>query len=114
MPERRRILSIISKNEDLSVFEKSVYKAILKIPRGETRSYGWVARQIERPGASRAVGNALNKNPYAPVVPCHRVIKSDGSIGGFAKGLRAKMELLKSEGVDCRRMGCYNHMPRKG
>jgi len=79
-------------------FEKMVYSAVLKIPKGEARSYKWVASKIGRPKTCRAVGNALNKNPYIGKVPCHRVIKSDGSIGGFAKGPRRKKELLKSEG----------------
>ena len=80
-------------------FEKRVYAAVMKIPRGETRSYKWVAAKIGRPKACRAVGNALNKNPYIGVVPCHRVIRSDGSIGGFAKGTRLKKEMLKTETV---------------
>jgi len=84
----------------LSVFEEKVYKAVSKIPRGQTRSYKWVAQRINKPYAYRAVGNALNKNPYPIRIPCHRVVKSDGSIGGFSKGKRAKMRLLKREGVD--------------
>lgn len=101
MKGRRRILSRISKNKELGPFEKDVYRAVLGIPRGETRSYAWVARKIKRPRAARAVGNALNKNPYQGIVPCHRVIKADGSIGGFFKGACAKRRLLGSEGVDC-------------
>jgi O-6-methylguanine DNA methyltransferase len=85
---------------DITEFEKKVYRAVLKIPRGKVRSYKWVAAKIGRPKAFRAVGKALNKNPYIGAIPCHRVIKSDGSIGGFAKGIKRKMELLKSEGVD--------------
>ncbi len=101
MKDRRRILSHISKNKELKSFEKDVYKVVLDIPRGETRSYAWVARKIKRPRAARAVGNVLNKNPYKGIVPCHRVIKTDGSIGGFFKGAYAKRRLLSSEGVDC-------------
>ncbi|MBI4335571.1 MAG: MGMT family protein, partial [Candidatus Omnitrophica bacterium] len=56
-------------------------------------------KRIGRPKAYRAVGNALNKNPFAPIVPCHRVVKSDGSLGGFAKGKRQKLRLLKREGL---------------
>ena len=96
------------KNKKLSDFEKAVYRATRKIPRGEVRSYKWVAEAIGRPNACRAVGNALNKNPYPVIVPCHRVIKSDGSIGGFALGLKMKRRLLKSEGIDCSRKHCYN------
>lgn len=89
----------ILKEKSLSGFEKRVYLAVLKIPHGEVRTYKWVAAKIGRPNAARAVGNALNKNPFIGVVPCHRVIKSDGSIGGFAMGIRRKTELLKSEGA---------------
>ena len=78
-------------------FEKKVYRAVLKIPRGEMRSYKWVAAKIGHPKAYRAVGNALNKNPYIGKVPCHRVIRADGSIGGFAKGAARKKKLLISE-----------------
>jgi methylated-DNA-[protein]-cysteine S-methyltransferase len=85
------------KNRPFSDFEKKVYAAVSKIPRGEVRSYKWVAVKIGRPGACRAVGNALNKNPYIGKIPCHRVIKSDGSIGGFAKGAARKKEMLKAE-----------------
>lgn len=67
--------------------------------QGETRSYAWVAREIGKPKAARAVGSALNRNPFAPEVPCHRVIRSDGSIGGFAQGTEQKREMLKREGA---------------
>ena len=93
------ILLTISNDGSLSEFEKAVYRAALKIPSGEVRTYGWVARAIGRPKACRAVGNALNKNPYSPTVPCHRVIRSDGSLGGFALGLNTKKRLLKKEGI---------------
>ncbi len=81
----------------LTAFQQTVYRAVARIPRGETRSYQWVARTIGRPGAVRAVGNALNRNPFAPRVPCHRVIRSDGSLGGFASGPLAKQRLLDRE-----------------
>ena len=68
------------------------------IPRGQTRSYKWVAEQIGSPRAARAVGQALNKNPHVGRVPCHRVIRSDGSLGGFSRGARRKLELLSKEG----------------
>jgi len=97
-----KISESISRNKCLTEFEKAVYKAILRIPRGEVRPYKWVARKIGKPGSARAVGNALNKNPYAPLVPCHRVIRSDGTIGGFAKGSAEKRRLLIAEGVDLR------------
>lgn len=89
----------IINNNKLTEFEKKVYAAVMKIPRGQTRSYKWVAAKIGRSKACRAVGNALNKNPYIGIVPCHRVIKSDGSIGGFARGIKAKRRKLSVEGV---------------
>src|SRR3989344_4120693 len=88
------------KDKNLSAFEKKVYKAVSEIGLGEVRSYKWVAERIGRPNAYRAVGNALNKNPYPKIVPCHRVIKSDGTIGGYAKSAASKRRLLKSEGID--------------
>ena len=81
-----------------TAFEKKVYAAVSLIPPGETRPYKWVARKIGRARAYRAVGNALNRNPYIGTVPCHRVIKSDGSPGGFAKGPAHKLKLLKADG----------------
>jgi methylated-DNA-[protein]-cysteine S-methyltransferase len=63
-------------------FQKKVYRAIAEIPHGETRTYGWVAKKIEHPAASRAVGQALRKNPLPILIPCHRVLASS-SIGGF-------------------------------
>ena len=80
-----------------SPFQQAVYRAVCRIPRGQTRSYQWVARAIGRPRAARAVGNALNRNPFAPRVPCHRVIRSDGSLGGFAGGPVKKRRLLALE-----------------
>jgi methylated-DNA-[protein]-cysteine S-methyltransferase len=85
--------------KNFTLFESKVYKVIKEIPRGQVRSYQWVAREIGRPRAYRAVGNALNKNPTSIIVPCHRVVKSDGSLGGFAKGARAKSRLLRAEGL---------------
>jgi O-6-methylguanine DNA methyltransferase len=84
-------------------FERSVYAVVRRIPRGRTRSYRWVAERLGDPGLARAVGNALNRNPYAPAVPCHRVIRSDGSAGGFARGNVRKRDLLRREGVTLRK-----------
>ena len=83
----------------LTLFEKKVLLATLKIPRGKVRSYAWIAEEAGFPNASRAVGQALNKNPYAPHVPCHRVILSNGSIGGYAGGVAKKRAMLVREGV---------------
>lgn len=80
-------------------FQRAVWMACMTIPKGQTRSYTWVAERIGRPKAVRAVGTALGKNPFAPLVPCHRVIRSDGTPGGFSApgGLKAKLNLLKKE-----------------
>jgi O-6-methylguanine DNA methyltransferase len=83
-------------------FEKRVYDVVSKIPHGEARSYKWVAIKIGSPKAFRAVGNALNKNPNIGIIPCHRVIKSDGFIGGFARGARCKRKMLIAEGISFR------------
>jgi O-6-methylguanine DNA methyltransferase len=82
----------------LTEFQRRVYLAVCRIPRGQTRSYRWVAERIGRPGAARAVGNALNRNPFAPIVPCHRVVRSDGSLGGYSRGQAKKRALLRKEG----------------
>ena len=81
----------------LTRFEQQVYRAVAGIAQGETRSYQWVARSIGRPSSARAVGNALHKNPFAPRIPCHRVVRADGSLGGFAGGLAKKRRLLAAE-----------------
>ncbi len=80
-----------------TTFQIAVWNATRRIPYGEVRSYGWVARQVGSPHAGRAVGQALARNPFPIVVPCHRVLASDGSLGGFNGGLDLKMRLLKLE-----------------
>ena len=79
-------------------FERSVWDELRRIPFGETRSYGEIAQALGRPGAARAVGRANGANPIPIVVPCHRVIGSDGSLTGFGGGLDAKSRLLELEG----------------
>lgn len=81
-------------------FELRVYEALNRIPRGKVTTYGQIAQFLGKPNASRAVGNALNRNPYAPKVPCHRVVTSIGIIGGYAFGSQKKIEILKKEGVE--------------
>jgi len=81
----------------VSAFQMKVYVAVASIPRGEVRSYKWVARKIGKPLAFRAVGHALNKNPLPGIVPCHRVVRSNGELGGFARGVRLKKRLLERE-----------------
>lgn len=78
-------------------FEKSVWLILREIPYGETRTYKWVASRIGKPMAVRAVGRALSKNPIPIVLPCHRVIESDGSIGGYSSGVEKKRRLLNLE-----------------
>jgi O-6-methylguanine DNA methyltransferase len=83
--------------QNLSDFQLTVYKALAKISAGKTISYQELAKKIGKPKAARAVGNALNKNPFPIVIPCHRVVKSNGEIGGFAAGIKTKKALLKKE-----------------
>jgi len=86
------------KKDNLTDFEWQVLKATLTIPLGETRTYQWVAKTIGRSKAVRAVGSALRKNPYPLIIPCHRVIKSDGQLGSYAgKKDGKKAELLALE-----------------
>ena len=81
-------------------FQIKVWKYLLKIPKGTVKTYKGVAIAINSPYSARAVGNAVGKNPYAPRIPCHRVIKSNGSLGGYSGlgGIKTKKKLLKKEG----------------
>jgi len=80
-------------------FQREVWEAARLIPYGETRSYRWVAEQIKKPKALRAVGQALGRNPLPIIVPCHRVLASNGQLGGFTGGIDMKRRLLNLEGV---------------
>lgn len=80
-----------------TAFQKKVWDALMKIPRGQTRSYADVARQIGHPRATRAVANACGHNRLAVVVPCHRVVRGDGSLGGYRWGLPLKQQVLDRE-----------------
>ena len=80
-----------------TAFQRTVWSLTRAIPYGETRSYAWVARQIGRPQALRAVGGALARNRFPIIVPCHRVIATSGSLGGFSGGLELKKRLLDLE-----------------
>ena len=82
-------------------FQKKVWNEISKIPKGKVKTYSQVAKAINMPKAVRAVANAIGKNPYPPKIPCHRVIRSDGSLGGYSGpgGIKTKKKLLKSEGI---------------
>ena len=81
----------------MTKFQLKVYKAVLKIPFGQIRTYKWVAKQINKPKAMRAVGQALNKNPYPFIIPCHRVVACNNEIGGYAWGKKNKKKLLDLE-----------------
>ncbi len=81
-------------------FQLAVWQASSRIPFGETRPYKWIAQQIRKPRAVRAVGNALGKNPIPILVPCHRVIRSGGSLGGFTAGIEIKRRLLALEQIN--------------
>jgi methylated-DNA-[protein]-cysteine S-methyltransferase len=81
-----------------TVFQRQVWQALAEIRYGETVSYGEIARRIGKPGASRAVGLANNRNPISIIVPCHRVIGADGSLTGYGGGLERKRWLLVHEG----------------
>jgi methylated-DNA-[protein]-cysteine S-methyltransferase len=81
-------------------FQRDVLEATRSIPSGRVRPYAWIAERIGRPGAVRAVGTALANNPVPLVIPCHRVVRSDGSIGQYALGTEKKASLLQHEGVD--------------
>jgi len=97
--------------EELSDLEREVLGTLTKIPRGEVRTYEWVARQVGRPKAVRAVGTVCAKNTIPFVVPCHRVVPSTGGVGQYAFGPELKREMLRREGVD---VDALESMSRKG
>ena len=82
-------------------FQIKVWKYLKTIPKGQIRTYLDIAKAIKKPKAVRAVANAVGKNPYPPKIPCHRVIRSDGSLGGYSGpgGIKTKKKLLKIEGI---------------
>lgn len=84
-------------------FQHDVWRALLQIPRGQTRTYADVAKMSGHPNAVRAVANAIGKNPMPPIIPCHRVIRSDGTIGGYSApgGIAEKQRLLACEQDNC-------------
>jgi len=91
---------------DCTPFERDVLAATATIPYGEVRSYKWLAERVGRPGASRAIGNVLHKNPVPVIIPCHRIVKSDGSLGGYAFGTAWKTRLLAIEQATAPFVGC--------
>jgi methylated-DNA-[protein]-cysteine S-methyltransferase len=86
--------------QECSAFQRKVLLAVHKIPRGWVSSYGRIAGSVQVPGGARAVGRALSRNPFPIIIPCHRVIGSDGELGGFGGGLRMKQTLLELEGIE--------------
>lgn len=92
-------------------FNEKVYELCKQIPKGKVSTYKIIAEKL-RTKAYRAVGNALNKNPYAPIVPCHRVVASDGNLHGFAHGLKTKKELLEKEGINIKNNKVINFEKR--
>ena len=84
----------------LGDFQRKVLQKCAEIPPGEIRPYGWIAREIDNPGAVRAVGTALGRNPVPVLIPCHRVVRTDGRIGNYAYGSPMKRQLLEHEGLD--------------
>jgi O-6-methylguanine DNA methyltransferase len=98
--------------DQLPDFERQVLLKVLEIPRGEVRPYAWVAAELGRPLAVRAVGNAVARNPIPFIIPCHRVVRSDGRIGNYgAGGPSAKRAVLESEGLDTSEM---ERLPARG
>lgn len=88
----------------ISNFQQEVFRITRKIPKGKVATYKQIAKAVGRPKAARAVGNALNKNKN-PKVPCHRVVKSNGEVGGFRKGAGVKIKILTKEGVKVENRG---------
>jgi len=80
-------------------FNQRCYDILKKVPKGKVTTYKAIAHKLKSK-AYRAVGNAMNKNPYAPKVPCHRVVNSNGEVGGFAHGTKKKVEMLQKEGIE--------------
>ena len=95
---------IVAAMKSHPAFQQAVWKACAEIPKGEVRTYGWIAKRIGKPGAARAVGQALGRNPFAPTVPCHRVVGADGRLTGYsgAGGVAKKRAMLKAEGARVR------------
>lgn len=86
-------------------FQRRVWRTVMRIPYGHISTYGEIAKKVGVPGGARAVGSALRRNPILLLVPCHRVVRSDGGLGGFGLGPHVKKYLLKLEGIRLRRFG---------
>jgi len=80
--------------------DKKIYKKLLEVPEGKITTYGELAKAVGIPNGQRVIGNIMNKNPYPVIIPCHRVVKSDGSVGGYAYGEKVKVNMLGKEGLE--------------
>ncbi|MCL1692165.1 MAG: methylated-DNA--[protein]-cysteine S-methyltransferase [Actinomycetia bacterium] len=98
--ETGRLGSLPVDLSSIGEFQRMVLEKCSEIPPGEIRPYGWIAREIGNPGAVRAVGTALGRNPVPVLIPCHRVVRTDGRIGNYAYGTPMKRSLLEHEGLD--------------
>ncbi len=96
---------------ELSVFERAALYKAAEIPPGEVRSYGWIAREIGQPGAARAVGGVMARNPIALFLPCHRVVDSNGALHNYAYGLAVKSRILEMEGYPGSGVPESRHVP---
>lgn len=83
--------------------DKKIYKKLLEVPKGKITTYGDLAKAVGLKNGQRAVGKIMNKNPYPVIVPCHRVVKSDGNVGGYAYGENVKIKMLSKEGIKIRK-----------
>jgi methylated-DNA-[protein]-cysteine S-methyltransferase len=88
----------------LGTFTQKVLNELRKVSWGDVKTYGWLAKKIEKTGAARAVGQALKRNPIPIIIPCHRIIRDDGTIGGFSMGVNIKERLLALEGVHIKKV----------
>ena len=80
--------------------EQLVYKKLLQVPKGQITTYGELAKAVGLKNGQRAIGRIMNKNPYPALVPCHRVVNSDGKVGGYAYGINVKTNMLEKEGIE--------------
>lgn len=97
--KKRKVIMSMMDMEKLKPFQRQVLKQACRIPRGKVSTYSGLAEKVGKPGAARAVGTVMANNPFPIVIPCHRVIRADGTLGGFGGGLEMKKKMLKSEGV---------------
>ncbi|QWR76009.1 methylated-DNA--[protein]-cysteine S-methyltransferase [Candidatus Magnetomonas plexicatena] len=95
--KRREFTQGLINFSDMTPFRRSVYNELLRVPFGEVITYGGLARRVGKPSSARAVGQAMRVNPFPILIPCHRVIGSSGSLGGYSEGIDIKIKLLEFE-----------------